>query len=230
VPFLPLSGMIGQMRIYMADTDSNDPAMSDSICTSILNKWYYLWHERVERRLVSVTATASGFSFAQAATSATSTPTNWYEIAEAYKASGVGVEYGAPLEIVPPTVLLRLQNSHTTQGTVSKVAFMRPATALSASVGKWTCIVHPIPDAATYISLMVRQWPTALSISTDTPDVTELAAYTISKLAAAEGAAIFGEDAEFIGNMVRDIPDEVFEQLKMPRPGLISPTAQERAA
>ena len=62
------------------------------------------------------------------------------------------------------------------------------------------------------------------------PDETELAAFTISKLAAAEGASIFGEDADFIGNIVRDISDEVFEQLKMPRPGFVSPAQSERAA
>jgi len=230
MPFLPLSGIIGQMRVHMNDTDSNDPAMTDSVCTGLINKWYLQWHYGVERRITEVTATTSGYTFTSALKSKVGTPTNWYEVVEAYRTSAAGNVYGVPLEIVKTSVIARLQNSDATPAAVTRIAFSRGATASSGSIGKWTAYVHPIPDATYTIGLLVRQWPEELSASTDTPDITELGAHTIARLAAADGAAIFGEDREFIDNILRPIPDEIMAQIGMPRPGFKTQDSSERAA
>jgi len=38
------------------------------------------------------------------------------------------------------------------------------------------------------------------------------------------------EDQEFIGNILRDVPDQILSQIGVPRPGFRSPPQAERAA
>jgi hypothetical protein len=227
---MALTGIIGQARIDCADTDEVDPAVEDDIYTSIINEYYLLWHQKVERRTTEVSPTDSGLTFTAGLTVVTTTPTDWIEIVEAYVVSAAGDVFGTPMEIVEPATILRLQQSDATPGTPTRVAFTRIASSTTSDIGKWRAFVHPIPDATTYVGLLVRAWPTLLSSPTDTPDVTELEAYTIARLAAAKVAGIFGEDQEFIGNILRDVPDQILSQIGVPRPGLKAPQYEERAA
>ena len=219
---MPLSGMVGEARMDCADTDSVDPAVYDSIYTTKINKYYLLTHARDEKRIVEVSATDSGYTFTAALKVKTGTPTNWYEISQAFRVSAVGSIYGTPLSIRPVHEILRRQSSESTAGTPTIIGFTRHATATAASVGKWDAYVHPIPDATYYIGLLVRAWPALLVNSGDTPDLTELERYTVAKLAAAEVAYIFGEPerSEWI---LRSVPDETLAHYGIARAGYKPP-------
>lgn len=219
---MPFSGMIGEVRVDIADTDAVDPALDDSVITTKLNKYYLLTFARDTRRVVEQTATQTGYSFAQGDKVKTGTPTNWFEIAQAFRVSAVGSVYGTPLAIRPVHEVLRLQSSNSTQGTPTIIGFARHATNTAASVGKYDAYLHPIPDATTYVGLLVRAWPTLLSAANDSPDLTELEAYTICKLAAAECAVIFGEPerAEWI---LKSVADETLASFGISRAGYKPP-------
>lgn len=230
MPFLPLTGMLGQTRTLYADADSNDPALADSELTALLNEIYLFYSLKVEKRVSEFTANQAGFSFVAPAAVATGTETDWYEITQAYLAVDGDTLYGTPLEIVKVAEILRLQQSSPTPGTITKVAFGRVASAITANIGPWKAYVHPIPDNDAYISTLVRAWPTALSSSLDTPDLSELAAYTVCAITAARAAAIIGEDQQFIENILATVPDETRELMGMPRPGFKAPMVEQRAA
>lgn len=219
---MPLTGMVGEARVDCADTDTVDPAADDSVYTAKINKYYLLTHARDEKRITEQTATQTGYSVTANTKVMTGTPTNWYEIVQAFRVSAVGNVYGAPLAIRPVHEVLRRQDSESTTGTPTIVGFARHAASTTASIGKWDAYLHPIPSATTYVGLLVRAWPTALSASGDTPDLTELEAYTVAKLAAAEVAYIFGEPerAEWI---LRSVPDETLAHYGIHRAGYKPP-------
>jgi hypothetical protein len=227
---MALTGMIGQARIDCGDTDEIDPALTDDIYQSFINEYYLLWHQKVERRTSEVTPTDSGLTYTTGVSVLTTTPTDWIEIVEAYKVTGSGVVFGTPLEIMDPASILRMQASDPAPGTPTRIAFTRLASSSTANVGKWRAFVHPIPDTTYYVGILARKWPVLLGSPTDTPDLTELEAYTVARLAAAKAAGIFGEDQEFIGNILRDVPDQILSQIGVPRPGLKAPPYEERAA
>ena len=97
---MALDGMIGQARLLAADFDEVDPALDDSIYTSLINRYYLLWFERVERRIANITA-ADAFTFAQSDTNVTATDQTWFEIVAAFIGTNQGSAYGTPVEIVP---------------------------------------------------------------------------------------------------------------------------------
>jgi len=219
---MALTGMIGEARADCADTDPVDPAVDDSIYTTKINKYYLLTHARDEKRVAEMTATASGYTFAISEKVKTGTPLNWFEVVQAFRVAAAGNVYGAPLSIRPVHEVLRLQSSSATPGTPTIVGFTRHATSVAASIGKWDAYLHPIPDATCYVGLLVRAWPVLLSGSGDTPDLTELEAYTVAKLAAAEVAYILGEPerAEWI---LRSVPDETLAHYGVARAGYKPP-------
>lgn len=228
---MPLTGLIGQTRALYVDVDPVDPAHDDSVITARLNENYLLYSLKVEKRVTPQTATQSGFSLTVAnAGIAESTPLNWYEVVEAYRAASAATAYGTPIEIVKVQDVLRLRASDPTPGIPAKIAFTRLASASSANIGKWTAYAYPIPDQTYYAGTLVRAWPTELASAADTPDLTELAAYTIARIAAAQLAAAVGEDETFIRHILAPIPDETLELMGMPRPGFRAPAEEERAA
>lgn len=210
--------MVWQARVDCADISEVNPAAEDEIYIAKLNKYVLLTFARDEKRVTEVTATASGYTFTSGLKAVTGTPTNWFEIVEAFRVTAAGSVYGTPLEVCKVSDVLRLQSSDSTPGTPRRIAFVRRATSVAANVGKYDAYVHPIPDATTYVGLLVRSWPDLLTDPNAIADLTALEQYTISKLAAAEVAYIFGEPerAEWI---LRSLPDETLAHYGIPRVG-----------
>lgn len=225
-----LSGMIGQARMMAADYDEVDPALTDSIYTSLINKHLLLHGLSVDRRIDEVTATAAGLTFAQGDKSAYATPTNWYEIVKAYLASGSGSTYGKPLDLIPMSELVALQDADTndagvtTQGEPTHAAFEQISGSMTNS-GRYIVRLWPVPNAVTYVGVLVRSWKTELSLDTDLPDITVLGSYTIARQAAADAAALFGEDQEFIANILRTVPEELAAIARIRKERVARPTA-----
>lgn len=227
--------MITEARRDCVDTDSVDPAFSDAVYLTKLNKYYYLWYEKVERRTIPYGATATGLSFATGVFYApTSSKLNIFAIDRAYLAADgtSSLVFTGSLEIVDPAIINRLVLSDSVPATPTKISFHRELASSVSTIGNWRALVHPIPSAeTTYVTIMARAWPALLTAaSANPPDVTELAAYTISKLAAAEIAGMMGEDENFIGHILRDVSDEIMAQIGIPRPGFKPPSYEERAA
>jgi len=210
-----IGGMIGQARLMASDYDEVDPALDDSIYTSLLNKHLLLHGLSIDRRIEEVTATAAGLTFTAGLKVVYATPTNWYEIVKAYLVSAVGDVYGTPLDIIPMAELALLQDQDTDEdGTVHEntpthAAFEAISVSDTDNSGRYNVRLWPVPDETVYVGVLVRSWKTELVDSQDVPDITPLGAYTIARQAAADAAALFGEDAEFIANILRTVPEEL---------------------
>ena len=66
--------MITEARRDCVDTDSVDPAFADAVYITKLNKYYYMWYEKMERRQQRLSATATGFTDIDDATIRTDRP------------------------------------------------------------------------------------------------------------------------------------------------------------
>ena len=224
--------MITEARRDCVDTDTFDPAFIDNIYLTKINKYYLLWHQKIERRISRVTALASGYTIAGSVLFGDSNGSNldWYEIVTVYRAPSDSATVGAPIEITRLDRVLRLQDSSPTeQAAITLVAFQRMGSAAVGAIGSWRVYVWPIPNVQNNLLVYVRRWPTVLAVG-DTPDVTELGAYTISKLAAAEIAGMMGEDEAFIAHILRDVPDEIMTAMDIPRPPWRHAPMEERVA
>lgn len=217
-----MSTIIDEVRIDLGETSLVDQAIDDDRIITKVNKYYILTHIRDEKRIARVTATASGYTFAANDTVKTGTPTDWYEIVKAFRVASAGSVFGAPLEVVKVADILRLQSSDATPGTPTRIAFARAATAVISDIGKHDAFLHPIPDVTTYVGLLVRAFPTLLVSPTDVPDLTDLEAYTVAKLAAAELVGIIGEPWR-VQEILRPVPDETLAHYGIPRVGYKPP-------
>lgn len=212
-----IGGMIGQARLMASDYDEVDPALDDSIYTSLLNRHLLLHGLSIDRRIEEVTASDAGLTFTAGLKVVYATPTNWYEIVKAYLVNAVGDVYGTPLDIIPMAELAALQDQDTDDsGNVNRNTPTHAAfEAISVSdtgtgdSGRYNVRLWPVPDETVYVGVLVRSWKTELVDSQDIPDITPLGAYTIARQAAADAAALFGEDAEFIANILRTVPEEL---------------------
>jgi len=210
-----IGGMIGQARLMASDYDEVDPALDDSIYTSLLNKHLLLHGLSIDRRIEEVTASDAGLTFAAGDLVKYATPTKWYEIVKAYLVSSSSGIYGTPLDIIPMAELAALQDQDTDDsGNVNKntpthAAFEAISVSDSDNSGRYNVRLWPVPDETVYVGVLVRSWKTELVDSQDVPDITPLGAYTIARQAAADAAALFGEDAEFIANILRTVPEEL---------------------
>jgi hypothetical protein len=226
------SEMITAARRDCVDTDSVDPAFADAIYLTKLNKYYLMWSQKIEQRITVLTPTQSGLTYAASDATKTTTPVNIFEIVEAHSTSGASVTLGTPLEPRTASWIRHKQQGNTADAPIYYSA-TRAASAALASVGAWSVAIYPIYNGAgsVRIALYVRAWP-ALMAAADTapPDVTELGAYTISKLAAAEIAGMMGEDEAFIAHILRDVSDEIMSQMGVPRIGHKRPVREEQAA
>jgi hypothetical protein len=76
--------------------------------------------------------------------------------------------------------------------------------------------VWPTADTTYQFPINVRKVPAILSAgSTDQPDVSEPASYTLARLAAAEAAYIVGEDSEFVANILRPVGEDILASMGM---------------
>src|SRR6185369_4588606 len=104
-----IGGMIGQARLMASDYDEVDPALDDSIYTSLLDKHLLLHGLSIDRRIEEVTASDAGVTFEDGDLVKYATPTKWYELVKAYLVSSSSGIYGKPLDIIPMAELAALQ-------------------------------------------------------------------------------------------------------------------------
>src|SRR5437764_312557 len=101
---MALDGIIGQVRIDLADTSAVDQAISDEVIIAKINRNYLLLTEKVERRIQEYTPTACGFASIAAATMGPFilTDLDWYDVVEAYvNNTSASTIYGRELSIRP---------------------------------------------------------------------------------------------------------------------------------
>src|SRR3989304_10066355 len=103
--------MITEARRDCVDTDSVDPAFADAVYITKLNKYYYMWYEKMEKRIKTQTATQNGLTLTIGVTGANATPTNYFEIVRVMRGASASAVLGVPIEIRPLANILRLQDS-----------------------------------------------------------------------------------------------------------------------
>lgn len=221
------TNMINEVRVDIGDVDDIDPALEDDVIISKLNKWIYVWHQRIERRLTEVTPADAGMGPVPINTARILLAgTDWFEIMQAYLTDDAGTVYGQPLEIVTAARIAHLQATSGGNDVPKKIAFTRAATSVVSDIGKWTAHLFPTTNDDTHhIGLLVRRFPDLLVDPGDTPDLTELGTLTVCKLAAAECAAIIGEP-ERAGPILQSVPEETQAQMGIPRAGYKTTTRE----
>lgn len=225
--------IITQVRLDIADSDPTtaDRCFSDTDILAKINKYYLKWYEVMERRSGLLSATSSGLTFTAAQFLAVTTPTDVFAIDRVMLAPSAGATAGPALPIYPEYRIQKMSEVSPTPAAPRAVAFSRTSSGAVSTIGAWRVVITPPADATYYLALLCRRWPTLLTAgSTNPPDCTELGAYTIGKLAAAELAGIMGEDETYVRHILRDVPDEVAAEMGVQRPGLRPVPMKERAA
>lgn len=203
--------MIGYARTFCNDADEVDPALSDDFYTVLANESLLTMYGALEQRISPVTATDAGLTFAPGTQMVTATPTDWYEIVEAFRVLTPGEAYGRRLKVVDVKDILIVQDKgfNGATGIPERVAFEQMVQASSDDANRWNVYLDPVPSETTYIGMLVRAWPVLLADATDVPQITDLSSYTIARDVAAKAAGIFGEDEQFISLILRTLPDQV---------------------
>lgn len=202
---------LATMRSYVElRAQDVDQTISAADKLTIINKWYHLWTDEVDPRVVS----ESGTTFS----GQVNTGANSFDPAGTYYAEVIRVTYNGvnsstttgttEMERIELTNMLRLISVDAqTTGTPSMWALERIQSA--SGPGLIRIYIRPGPTTNhVYFGAHVKKWVTALSGDTDKPDVADPDAYRIALLAASEVAWLLGKPPDFVQGIISEVGDK----------------------
>lgn len=213
--------VLTQARILYVDSDTTDPANSDTILGAIYDEKARQYLELVEPRYKRLSATASGLTLT-GAYNATTSAVNIAEIVSAfYDASGASTVVGTEMERVPmgeiQQSLQELNFDVATGGNERPYRWnaVRVQTDTDADKGKWQFWLNQKHDnsagATLFVILHARLDPT----DTDPLDISEAGSYTLARIVAAEAARLIGEDQEFIAGILAPVREDILQKMNL---------------
>lgn len=199
------SGLIGQARLIAQDqaASASGGALTDAQYTSLINEKYIWLREEVTPRSVYLSST-NMFGGAVSGQAVLTTPTNIKKLLALIPQASVGATVlGSAYERVEPNELADYNTSSST------FAAYRDTT----QAGKWS-IQFGTSLTAQPVAGFVTQEVTALSASSDVPDLSDHEGYIVARLAAWEAARLSGRDDAFIASIFSTIPQEIQDAMK----------------
>lgn len=190
---LALDAGILYARLWVQDTSTTLPGLTDAQYTSLINDRYMSWYKVLEvraQRIASFQVLASGEL--EGVASATSIVPEIYELE-------INL---SPLERMEYNEIRALRVSDSTTGTPTRYAAIKDTAS-----EKWLVSYHPIPNGAFTVTALARVYPTALS-GTAVPLLGDAESYWLYRLAAAD-AAILLKRPELTEAILSPIPDAI---------------------
>lgn len=212
------SGMIYEAALIAGDSSSvSGSGLSDAQWTLKVNDAYYWWVTEFEKRTESKTLVSS-FT-ANTWTAQTAVTANDPEILEVSVAIGSAPTATRTIEWMPWAQIRWLQARKIAEGGTLTATYPQfySLQKESGQSNRWRIAVFPAPPTggAYQVNGRVRVHPTALSSSTDTPDLDDFGARCVIRIAAAWGAEDIGQSPERVDRILRALPE--FVRAKMTR-------------
>jgi hypothetical protein len=205
---------VTQARTYARELAQDEGgAISDTTVLNILNEMMYLWVSEASPRITIYAPSDLSTSFGSANQYVKEVTTSTMaDVLYAMSVTAAGGVYGAPMERVEMDEMLRLHAADTSDSdTPTKWAIQRvhrPSTDTAGDVGNFNLFIHPRSNGSAFVALALREWPIALSGSSNVLDVSDEEARIIARLVAIEIARLIGKDPGFIEGIARMMPDK----------------------
>lgn len=218
---------LSELEVHVGDLIVDPDGVADSTTRKrFINEAYVEWMATLQDRPRLLSAGTSGLVTSSGTRFYTLSVTTIREILGLFRSASGGstVPLGELEWLEPHEHQEEYEASQALATPAYWTAWRLDAAATAADVGKWSVGFHPTPTAADSYILRVLVEPTALSGSTDKPDVTDVEAYALGRVAAARLALSMGRDDGFIAQLWQGVPERmqaVFrsqEKSKGPRP------------
>lgn len=174
------------IRQYCLDTDTNNPAITDTELTRVWNDVLQMVYPECAERLKTVADVSVGWNFTSAGTASGVSTAVFNDIRHVFREADTNAILGSVMEKKDLGHILHMQRTQPTQGTPREYALYRNSqTTLTSTIGLVRMFVWPLPSAASYFSVLHRPEPTELSGGTDKPDLNYNETYITIRLTAA---------------------------------------------
>lgn len=192
---------VAQARLLAGDTETivNNQGLSDTQWLALGNEAMYYWFDVIHPRLIEVGPLTLSQGLAEM------TVAVYAEIVDLGRSTDVlNAIYYPPLEKLPPSVVRRRLSQNLTIGTPAAWAVLKS----DGGTGTHRLYFDRVADVSYNYSAIARNEPIAMGLGTS-PDCTDSESYHIWRIAAIWGAALIGEDTDYISELMTGLPEEV---------------------
>lgn len=206
--------ILAYARIDAQDTSTVNPGVTDAQGLILLNGILTAWFRNQESRASYLSATASGLTVNANSQTATSSATSIAQVAEAYQATAVGTTQPTtpPLKLISPDEMRAKYNDADGAFTGSSGSWTHFAWEFEKDTAKVIAYVYPVLNTNAYLltKCVLHQQLAALG---NTPDLSEVDGFYISKFLGAKIAKLCDRDDSFIQSILSEIPKEIKDRL-----------------